>query len=574
MNTHHNAFLYFFTEKPHSTLFVIACLFLSSLLEALGITAFLPFLQLFIEGKEATITVPIDWVDAFLKENNISLDFKNIALFIVCIFFIKAGILWLTMRYVSGIIAGIANNFRHHYIGATIQAKWSFQAAHSLGESLNALSTETQRASNVFSSCMKFIVAIAQVLIYTISALILSWQVYLIIIATGIIITLILWSFVKISRKAGGEQTDITKSLMRHIGDVIRIIKPMRAMQLQQYYVQSLFSESNKLRYAHYKTLFASHTLRIFYEPLFIISAVVSIYVAVEFLDVFGSELVLMMVFFVRIMTALNHAQIEYQSLVREQSAFTSLTRSLAKMQGMVEELDKGKAPPADVQGIFFEDVGFAHDKERVLDGLNMRFEEKSLNIVMGESGAGKTTILDLLARFSDPHTGQILVHTTPLRTINRKDWRAKLGFVPQDIFLLNTTIRENVLLGRTGLSDDEVWEALRQVGAYDFVASAKKGLSFAVGENGQRLSGGQKQRLLLARAIIHRPAILLLDEPTSALDAGTGHGVMVTLKELSQKMIVVMATHNKSAGEFADQVIMLEKMGGGGVTEKEKKNI
>ncbi len=556
-----NAFLYFFKQRTKTTAIVIFLLVLSGLFEAIGVAAFLPFLQLFIEGKDHIENIPIQWLNDFLKQSGIVLNFQVVSAFIIFALSVKALILWGAMRYVSSVVASVADDFRNDYLSSLIYAKWSFLTSQALGENLNAVSTETFRASQSFLSTTKFVAAIIQVLIYTLSALFLSWKTYIGIIVTGLVVVSILWVFVIAARKAGLEQTNSTRSMMRHISDIIRAIKPLRAMKLEAFYLGRLSKGSKELKQAHYQNMLSSQSLRIFHEPLLVISAVLGIYIAIHFAGLEGSALIAIMIFFMRIMTGLNQAQTEYQRLVKEQSALNSLTNTLNIAQNQAEVSHGTKECPSKIASFAFHNVTFTHGEKVILNRINIDFSQNTLTVLMGESGSGKTTILDLLSRFIEPKEGQILVNGMNINDISIESWRENLGFVPQDVFLFNDTIRENILMGRSDFTDDDINRALEKSGASDFVNSLEGQLDYAVGENGQRLSGGQRQRIAIARAVIHSPGILILDEPTSALDSETEQALFTTFRTLSENMIVIMASHNKAVQEYAGNCIMLHEI-------------
>jgi ATP-binding cassette subfamily C protein len=337
----------------------------------------------------------------------------------------------------------------------------------------------------------------------------------------------------------------------------MRAIKPLRAMNLNVFYLKILKDHSNKLKYAHYKQMISAQSLRIFHEPLLIIGAISGIYIAIHFGGLEGSALIVIMVFFLRIMTGLNQAQSEYQRLVKEQSALMSLTKNLNLAEEKAEASSGQKECPASINTLSFQKVSFYHEAHKVLNQLDVTFDSNQLTVIMGESGSGKTTILDLLTRFITPSKGKIIINNTiDLNQIDVNSWRKHIGLVPQDIFLFNSSLRDNILLERKDFTDKNIYNALKKAGAYDFVTSLKGQLDYQVGENGQHLSGGQKQRLSIARAILHNPTILILDEPTSALDFNTERNLFKTFKNLSKNMIVIVASHNKELRHYADQCI------------------
>jgi ATP-binding cassette subfamily B protein/subfamily B ATP-binding cassette protein MsbA len=181
------------------------------------------------------------------------------------------------------------------------------------------------------------------------------------------------------------------------------------------------------------------------------------------------------------------------------------------------------------------------------------------VSALVGGSGAGKSTIADLLLRLFDPTSGQILVDTVPLSEYSLASWRRHLGVVSQDTFLFTTSVRENIRFGLPEASDTDVEEAARLANADTFIRSLPQGYETVVGEAGHGLSGGQRQRIALARAILRRPDILILDEATSALDSASERLIQEALDAFSRQRTVVIIAHRLSTISQANQILLVE---------------
>lgn len=547
--------LFYLKNYPNSTFIVIILLFFSGVMEAFGIAAFLPFLQIFIQGKDHIDSVPFKPLDNFLKVYNLKIDFITLAVFICSMIACKSVILWLAMKKVGATVAKISTDFRDNYLADLLKADWKFFSTHPLGEILNAVSTETHRGALTFVSLTRFFAYLIQFFIYVTGAAILSWKVSLGIILVGAVTAVSLKVFIRIARAAGENETQTIKAMMVDMAEILQGIKPLRAMSLENKFGDILRGYSNRMKDARVKQLVSTQSLRIFHEPIMAISAVIGIYLTMSLGGLSGAQLILMMVMFIRIMSGLNAAQTEYQRLGSEESALWSLVDAQKTVEA-AKEINSGTlCSPVDVQHITFNNVTFSHGQKKIFDKHNMEFKRGEFSIIVGESGSGKTTILDMLSGFYQPESGNILIEGLNLRDIELCQWRQNIGFVHQETFLFNDSIKANVLMGRDGITDDEVWESLRAAGAEDFVRKLPDGIYTSAGENGRKLSGGQKQRISIARAIVSHPKILLLDEATSALDTKTEINLLDTFKELSRKMIVIMVTHNPAIKAYADKI-------------------
>jgi ATP-binding cassette subfamily C protein len=186
---------------------------------------------------------------------------------------------------------------------------------------------------------------------------------------------------------------------------------------------------------------------------------------------------------------------------------------------------------------------------------VSLDIPARSITVLTGPSGAGKTTIVDLLVGFHQPTKGRILVDGTPLSEVNLKDWRTNIGYVPQELTLLHGSIFQNVTMGDPSISDEDVRAALKIAGLLDFVDALPDGVATDVGQMGTKLSGGQRQRISLARALVLRPRLLILDEVTSALDHDTEQAICNSVAALSRQFTVVAITHRPAWLSIADRV-------------------
>lgn len=210
---------------------------------------------------------------------------------------------------------------------------------------------------------------------------------------------------------------------------------------------------------------------------------------------------------------------------------------------------------------IRFENVNFSYTGEQVnLRELDLTIPAGQSVAFVGPSGSGKSTVLNLIMRFYDPTTGAVTVDGQDLRQVTQESLRSQIGAVFQETFLYNTTVRENIRLGKTDATDYEVEKAAKAAEIHDFILTLPRGYDTPVGERGGRLSGGQKQRIALARAILYDPAILVLDEPTSALDPQTEAAINATLEKLAKGRTVLMVTHRLASVVDADRVVVLER--------------
>ncbi len=254
-----------------------------------------------------------------------------------------------------------------------------------------------------------------------------------------------------------------------------------------------------------------------------------------------------------RITQATNHVQ-------ESSGAADRLQAILDERPDIVERAD---AQPIRAlgSGIAFESVSFSYpgaDRPAV-DGLDLRLAPGETLALVGASGAGKTTVIDLLARFIDVSAGRISVDGHDLRDLRLDDWTAMYAMVGQSPFLFHASVRENVAYGKHGATQAEIEAAARAASIHEFIAALPQGYDTVVGDQGARLSGGQRQRITIARAILKGAPLLLLDEATSALDSESELEVQRALDRLMQGRTVIVIAHRLSTIRTADRIAVLE---------------
>lgn len=237
-------------------------------------------------------------------------------------------------------------------------------------------------------------------------------------------------------------------------------------------------------------------------------------------------------------------------------------TRRILDLLALESTMPPGTAAlPPPVRGeVRLETVRFGYgDGPDVLRGIDLHVPAGTTHAVVGATGAGKSTLVRLLLRFHDPRSGRVLVDGHDVRDLSYVSLRNSIGYVSQDVFLFQGTVRENIAYGRPGATDAEIEEAARLAEAHDFVAAMADGYDTVVGERGQKLSGGQRQRISIARAILRDPAILVLDEATAAVDNETEAAIQRSLARVGQGRTVIVIAHRLSTVRHADRIWVLE---------------
>jgi ATP-binding cassette subfamily C protein len=292
--------------------------------------------------------------------------------------------------------------------------------------------------------------------------------------------------------------------------------------------------------------------------PLTATVIAIGIYVALEKWGMPFASVLVLVILLGRVLGQLSKIQKQYQKLVTMESAFWSLRKSI-KQAEKAREISEGTEQPRLESAIRLDRISFAYGDKKVLQEVSLTIPTRSLTTIIGSSGSGKTTLVDLIIGLYKPDTGAVYLDDVPLTRIDLKLWRRKLGYVPQEQLLLHDSILTNVTLGDPQLTEADAEYALKEANAWEFVSELPEGLHSSVGERGTKLSGGQRQRIMIARALVHRPSVLILDEPTSALDPASESLISETLRRLRTDYTILAISHQPALAESADVVYRLQ---------------
>jgi ATP-binding cassette, subfamily C, bacterial len=282
------------------------------------------------------------------------------------------------------------------------------------------------------------------------------------------------------------------------------------------------------------------------------------LYVALIQLKLPFNAVLVMFLVLARSLTSLGKTQQQYQKMKSCESAFWSL-RAVIQDASRAREANPGGSSPTLDNSVCLNKVNFAYGETGVLWNTSLMVPAGSFTAIIGPSGAGKTTIADLIIGLLRPQQGEILIDNVPLEKIDLRQWRRMIGYVPQEAFLLHDTVLWNVTLGDPEVKQADAEAALRAAGAWEFVAELPEQIHSSVAERGMALSGGQRQRIAIARALAHGPKLLILDEVTSSLDPETEAAICRTLQELRGRLTILAISHQPAVVETADRIYRIQ---------------
>jgi ATP-binding cassette subfamily C protein len=535
---------------------MLTALLFAGIAEGIGISAMLPLLTLALgDTGTAAVREPTqaeEMVSRIFNWLGMSPTLEMLIIFIFAAILLKTLLVLFANRRVGYTVAQMTTDLRQQALRSFIMAKWEFHLSQPLGRLTAALGTETLNTTKAYAAGVHLIVFLIHALIYIVVALMIDWKATLVGLAGGTVFWYPLNRFVKRAKKAGRRQVKFTRSLSSGFVDTIQSIKPMKSMAREDQVEATLIHKTNKLKKAMKREVINKESLSAYQEIILVAFLLAAIYLTIEVLGMAPTMVLILIVLLRRILTTLGKVQKQYQIMAIKESSFWAMTETV-EIARQLSESNPGSRTPVLKKAIRFENVTFAYGEQTVIENANLSFPSGKITAIVGPSGAGKTTILDLVIGLLHPQEGNVWLDDLPLTEVDIRKWRSMIGYVPQEPILLHDSVFANVTLGDPHITEKQVREALQVAEVWDFVASMPNGVYSSVGQRGQSLSGGQRQRISIARALTHNPTLLMLDEATTALDPETEAAVCRTIQKLPGHITVLAISHQPAILQIAD---------------------
>ncbi len=542
---------------PARTSVTLLALLVAGVVQGLSLSALLPLLQVALDPQQKAAGLSDSRIVSVLKDVGLTPALGTLLTIVVIGMTVKSLLVLFANRHVGYTVAQITTDLRLKLLSALLCARWDYFLHQPIGSLTNAMATEAVRASSAYLNGALTLAVFIEVLVYSLVALSVSWQLTLGALAGGIILVLMFGGLIRAARRAGRRQTDLFSSLLARMTDMLQSVKALKSMGLAGRASAVLESETGRLNQALRRQVFSEEALGALQEPVIVILVALGLYAAVTFWEIPAASVMILVVLLVRVLGAIGKVQRYYQKMVSAESAYWSLRSTIQHAEQASEP--GGSEAPRFTREIQFDGVYLAFGDNEVLRDVSLTIPAGSFTTLIGSSGSGKTSVIDLVTGLVKPTSGRVLVDDTPLEHCRLEYWRHMIGYVAQETLLLHDSVLNNVTLGDPALTDKDAEWALRAAGAWDFVAAMPEGLQTAVGERGGKLSGGQRQRLCIARALVRRPKLLILDEATSALDPASEAALCETLVGLRGTITILAVSHQSGLASIADRVIRIE---------------
>lgn len=568
--------------KPYKKYMYLNIFFniLYALFSALSFLTLMPMLDVLFKNGNEIIEKPVYkgitntgdylkdylgyWITNSLDKNGSLNTLMILIAVIITTFLLKNLFNYWAMYFITFLRNGVLKDIRNTLYKKTVELPLSYFSEKRKGDMISRMTSDVLEIQHSFLSILELLVREPLTILFTIGAMFfisvkLTVFVFIFIPISGFIISLVGKSLKKNSDKAAQEQGFFLSIIDETLGG-LKVIKGFNGEKV----FEDKFQDSTYRFFKLNNRILNRQNLS---SPMSEFLGIVTI----ATLLVFGGQMVLVEE------TLSGAAFITYMGLaygvltpaksiskasysVKKGNAAAERVLEILEQENPITSKKDATIKIAFEDKITFENISFAYENENVLTNFTLEIPKGKTVALVGQSGSGKSTIANLLTRFYDVQSGSIKIDNIDIKDFNLQNLRSLMGLVTQDSILFNDTISNNMKLGKTDATEEEIIEALKVANAYEFVQELPEGIHTNVGDSGNKLSGGQKQRLSIARAVLKNPPIMILDEATSALDTESERLVQQALENMMQNRTSVVIAHRLSTIQKADTIVVLKK--------------
>ncbi|MCK4553855.1 ABC transporter ATP-binding protein [Candidatus Parcubacteria bacterium] len=538
---------------------LIALGFLSGILEGVGVNALIPLFSFIIGDGQGGDDFISQAIEKFFLYFNISFSLKYLLVFICVLFIFKA----MTLLFINYIKVRITSDYeertRSELLDKTLKTNWPYLLKQKLGHLENVLMVDVQRSSGLLGQIGGAIMVITGLLMYVAVAINISVYITLVTLIIGGVMFLIFKPLIYKTRVVAYKTTRMNKKVAHYVNENILGLKAVKALDVGgkiSKIAEKYFKELKKL---NIRTFLINSISASSSQPISIIFISIVFALSYKTSNFNLASLIAVIYLIQRIFLYFQNAQSNLHGI---NDAYPYLRNVLDYQEKAVryKEENRGTCRFAFNNLLEFKNVNFSYQPEReVLSSVNFSIKKGEMVGLIGSSGAGKTTIVDLILRLFNPNSGTILLDGKDAKKINLKEWRKNIGYVSQDIFLMNGTIVDNIKFYSNSITNTEIEKVAKMANIYDFIQNCPDKFNTVIGDRGGLLSAGQRQRIIIARILARKPQLLILDEATSALDNESEIKIQKVIENLKGKVTVFVIAHRLSTVVNSDKLLVLE---------------
>jgi ATP-binding cassette subfamily C protein len=545
----------------------ILYLLLGSITEGISILLLIPLLALVgPQYQTLKIDLHIPLVSRLLA-SNVSLGLIPVLLIFVGLMIAQAVFARFKQLYMTRLLIDFIADIRIELFESFGRARWTKIARMRGSDLTHVLNADIDRMNGVGINYFLFVQNIVVLIVYFGVAFLISPGMTVFAGLMGVLVMAILQPIRKLASQHGVGLSERRREEYRIVSEFLTGLKVAKSFNSEPRYFNALAGVIRQSSVEQVAWSRVNSLSTLVFQVATVLGLAGFVYVALAQFSLPLPKMMAMILVFMRLAPRFTQVQNQVQEILVNLPAVSNVLAVKAECDAAAEDHIGEVQPrfPSLTEAIRFSHVGFTYSGEPVTKDVSLEIPAKRITALIGPSGGGKSTIADLLMGLLEPSEGSITIDGVPLTEANRRSWRDRVAYVPQDVFLLHDTIAANMLIAAPQATEEMIWKALEAANARDFVEAFPDGLQTIVADRGARLSGGERQRIALARGLLREPDLLILDEATSALDGETQAMIALSIERLRTTMTILTIAHRATMVAIADHVIVIE---GGRVVE------
>jgi len=543
-------------KESKNKVITLVFLVLVGSLEMLGLGLVYPFIAILFDinlgGEEL-----IEKIISLLKALSLPVSQYYLCLYIGLVLLAKAVLLTSYTYLINISCIGYMIDLREKIYASCFRTQFGF-VSDRISRIINGLTLMSQSAGGAMNLQFRILSNVIILFFLLVLGFLISWKMLLIALSLGVAIFLFLRFTIALSKKLGEKIADLNQKLFRNLNQGLNNYRYLKSTSTYNYFYEDLKPTLSDILKVQLKFVLIKHGTNALTEPLMVVCLSIIIFLSLYIFGISMAAIIVMYIvlgrFYSQLILMTNNIQ-EYQ---REHVA-------AVYCKDLITEMQEEREASGDLQhgdnldkSLFIKEMSFGYENKLFFDNVEMEIEKDKITLISGPSGSGKTTLLNLILGLLDPKAGKIFFGKSEIEKFDKDELRKNIGLVTQDNSLFDMTIRENLRLRNSQVSDSELIELIQR---FKLTSIFENGidLDYRIDESTSNLSGGEKQRICLIRELVAKPKILILDEFTSSLDKETMEIIISTIRELKGQMTILIVSHQSEYLDLADKVYLVE---------------
>lgn len=533
-----------------------------STMEGISLLMLVPLLQLVgLNVQEGSIGLLSEFTSSIFS----AIGIRPTLIVVLCVYVFIVIIHSLLRRWETSVSLTLEYEFvvclREKLYRAIANTNWLFFARNRVSDFTHALTIEMERIGAATYYILNLLATGIVAIAYILFALKLSAMMTGLVFLCGVGLMFFLKKKTKMAYETGEGLSEAMSGLYNAISEHLNGMKTAKSYGVEERHVEIFKRLAEQVRYKYTYAVQNQAEVNYWFNIGSVITLSLILYVSIQILSIPTAGVLLLLFLFARVMPKFSSIQQNFQSSINMLPSFSRVIQLQKQCEEAAETETKGYEKIDVGNGIKFNNVSFSYDgSSTVIKDIDIAIKAGQTTAIVGPSGAGKTTIADLLMGLIVPNEGSILLDGKEFSPKSMRAWRKQIGYVPQDTFLFNDTVKANLLWASPGANEEKINQSLRFAAAEEFVSGLPRGLDTILGDRGLLVSGGERQRIALARALLRKPSLLILDEATSSLDSENEKRILDAIAQLHGQMTILVISHRLSTIRGADVIHVIEE--------------